>query len=36
MKVLKAVSLALNVASVALSLFTIVYILVNRIKFVEE
>ena len=32
MKVLKTVSLALNVASIALSVFTIAYILINRFK----
>lgn len=36
MKVLKTVSLALNVVSIALSLFTIGYILVNRKKSFEE
>lgn len=36
MKALKTVSLALNVASIALSLFTIAYILVNRKKSFEE
>ncbi len=36
MKVLKTVSLTLNIVSILLSLFTIVYILVNRKKSIEE
>lgn len=35
-KVLKTVSLILNVVSIGLSLFTIGYILVNRTRSVEE
>jgi len=35
-KVLKTVSLILNVLSIGLSLFTIGYILVNRTRSVEE
>lgn len=36
MKILKTISLALNVVSIAFSLFTIGYILVNRNREIEE
>ena len=36
MKILKSISLALNVVSIAFSLFTIGYILANRCKSIEE
>ena len=36
MKILKTISLALNVVSIAFSLFTIGYILVNRKREIEE
>lgn len=36
MKILKSISLALNVVSLALSLFTIGYILANRSQSNEE
>lgn len=36
MKALKLTSLTLNVVSIALSLFTIAYILINRNKAEEE
>lgn len=36
MKVLKSISLALNIVSIAFSLFTIGYILTNRGKSIQE